>query len=150
MTAEITRFNPLDEVRNLQRQMDRFWFGTPRIAREDVELNNLEEALAVDVYEKDGNVVIKAALPGVDKKDIDVNVTDGVLYIRAETRAESEVKEEDWYRRESRYGKVARSFRLPTDIDTAKATAKYENGILRLSFPMTAAAKAKSIHVDVT
>lgn len=149
MATEMSRFNPFDELRNMQRQMDRFGFGLPRVAREDIELTNLDEALSVDVYEKDGNLVVKAALPGVDKKDIDVNVADGILYIRAESKAETEVKEENYYRRESRYGKFSRSFRLPPEIDTTKATAKYEDGMLRLTFPMMAESKSTSLHVNV-
>lgn len=150
MAFEIARFNPMDEFRNLERQMDRFMAGFPRIRREDVDLGNVDEVLAVDVYEKDGNLVVKAAVPGIDKKDIDVNVTDGILYIRAESKAESEVKEENWYRRESRYGKFSRSFRLPPNVDATKVKANYEDGMLRLSFPLMAEAKAKSIHVNVT
>jgi HSP20 family protein len=147
MPTDLTRFNPFDDMRHMQRWMDRWW--GPRISREDVELTTFDDALAVDVFEKDGNLVVKAALPGVDPKDIDVNVTDGVLYIKAETKSETDVKEGDWHRQEFRYGKYARSFRMPPDIDTTRAVAKYENGMLRLTFPRTEAAKPRSIHVDV-
>lgn len=150
MSSEITRWNPADELRQMQRFMDRFWYTAPRLARDDFELTALDAALAVDIFEKDGNVVVKAALPGVKPNEIDVNVSDGVLHIRAESKAEEDVHEGDYHRKEYRYGKYSRSFRLPDNLDTTKASAKYENGMLRLTFPKTEAAKPKSIQVNVT
>lgn len=147
MPTDITRFDPFGDLRNMERWMDRFW--GPRYPREDVAFTAYEDALPVDVYEHDGNLVLKAAMPGVNPKDIEVNVNDGVLYIKAESKAEEEVKEGDWYRREFRYGKTTRSFRMPPDVDTTKATAKYENGMLRLTFPKATEAGPKSISVKV-
>lgn len=144
------RWHPLNDLRDMQRQMDRFFYGWPRVAREDVELASMDEPLPVDIFEKDNCVVVKAALPGVDKKDIDVNITDGVLHIKAETRAEEDIDEKNYHRREYRYGKYTRSFRLPENVDVQKVTSRFENGILRLLFPKTDAAKGKSIHVSVT
>lgn len=150
MLTDIVRFNPTDDLRQMQRFMDRFWGNYPRTAREDVELTTFEEAaLPVDVFEANGNLVVKAALPGVEAKDIDINVTDGVLSIRAETRTEKDVTEGNWHRQEYRYGKYARSFRMPPDVDASKAMAKFENGMLRLTFPKSEPTKDKSIHVKV-
>jgi HSP20 family protein len=150
MAQELMRWNPMQEIRDMQRQMDRFFYGWPRVAREDVELTAMDEALAVDIFEKGNNIVVKTALPGVDPKDIVVNITDGVLLIQAETKAEENVDEGNYHRREYRYGKTSRSFRLPENVDTQKVTSAYHNGMLRLTFPKTDAAKAKSIRVPVT
>lgn len=133
----------------MQRLMDRFWLAGPRLGFSDAELTSEGAMPAVDIFEKDGNVVVKAALPGVKPEEIDVNVSDGVLYIRAETKAEEDVHEKDYHRKEYRYGKYARSFRLPDNLDASKASAKYENGMLRLTFPKTEAAKPKPIKVSV-
>ncbi len=150
MANEMLRWNPLTDLRDMQRQMDRFFYGWPRVAREEVELATMDEALAVDIFEKDNTIVVKTALPGVDVKDIDVNITDGVLHIKAETRAEENVDERNYHRREYRYGKFSRSFRLPENLDLQKVTSKFENGMLRLTFPKTEAAKGKSFRVNVT
>ncbi len=149
MTTELSRYNPFDELRQMQRFMDRVW-GNPRIAREDVDLGAWEDTLAVDVFDHNNELVVKAAMPGIDPKDVHVDVADGVLYIRGETKSETNVDEKDWHRREVRYGKCSRSFRLPANLDVANATAKVENGMLRVAFPKTEAAKAKSIAVKVT
>lgn len=145
---ELIQWKPGNELRQVQRLMDRlFW---PSIAREDVDLPSFDEALAVDIFEKDGNVVVKAALPGVSKDDINVNVTDGILSIRAETEAEENVDEKNYHRKEYRYGKYYRSFRLPNNLDTSKVAATYKDGMLRLTFPRTETAKANTISVKVT
>lgn len=149
MGNEIARWNPAEELRQMQRLMDRFWLAEPRLGFSDAELTSEGALPAVDIFEKDGNVVVKAALPGVKPEEIDVNVSDGVLYIRAETKAEEDVHEKDYHRKEYRYGKYARSFRLPDNLDASKATAKYENGMLRLIFPKTEATKPKPIKVSV-
>ena len=148
MANDITRWNPTDDVRQMQRFMDRF-LGWPRLAREDVEFESSESMLPVDIFEKDGNVVVKAALPGLKPEESQVNIADDMLHIRAETKTEQDVNDENYHRREYRYGKFSRSFRLPPNLDTAKATANYENGMLRLTFPRTEAAKPRAIQVKV-
>ncbi len=87
---------------------------------------------AVDVYETDDEVVVKAQLPGVKKEDVDVSIADNAITIRAETRREEEVEEEDYFRRELRYGTWARRLPLPTQIDEEQVTAKLSDGVLEV------------------
>lgn len=148
MANDIIRWDPFDELRQMRQLMNRLVPFAP-VRRDEVEFGGLDEALPVDIYEKDNAVVVKTALPGVDPNDIDVNVTDGVLHIRAETKAEQDVSDADYHRREYRYGRFSRSFRLPPNLDASKATAEYQHGMLRLTFPRLDQDKSRSIKLQV-
>ena len=87
---------------------------------------------AVDVYQTDDEVVVKAQLPGVNKEDLDVTVQDNQLIIRAETKREEEVEEEGYLRREIRYGSLARALPLPAEVDEEQVTAKLTDGVLEV------------------
>lgn len=147
MANDLLRWDPMDELRQMRRFMDRVVPGVVR--REEVEFGGLDEALPVDIFEKDNQIIVKTALPGVDPKDIQVDVTDGVLHIRAETKAEKDVNDVDYHRREYRYGRFSRAFRLPPNVDASKAVAKFEHGMLRLSFPKTQPQQGKTLKLEV-
>ena len=102
---------------------------------------------AVDVYESKEDIIIKAELPGVEKKDITVDVNGGVLTLKGERNHEEEVKEEEYYRRESVYGKFERSFKLPDGTDFDKIKADFKEGILKVSVPKIEEKKPKKITV---
>jgi HSP20 family protein len=102
---------------------------------------------AVDVYDKDDHIVIQAELPGVDKKDVAVDVKDGMLTIKGERSSDNEVKEEKFYRRERVYGKFERSFALPENVDPDQIKAEYKDGILKIEIPKTEDQKPKQISV---
>jgi HSP20 family protein len=106
-------------------------------------------SLAVDIYERDDSLVVKAAVPGVKPDDLDITVTGDVLNIKGETREEEETKEENYHRREFRYGSFCRSIRLPIEVDSGKADATFKNGILELTFPKPTEKRPKSISVKV-
>jgi HSP20 family protein len=99
------------------------------------------------MYETDDAVVVKAAIPGVDPKDVEINVTGDTLTIRGEIRKEEEVKEENYLRRERYYGSFCRSFLLPTRVVADDAEAVFENGVLTLTLPKAEEVKPKSIKV---
>ena len=92
--------------------------------------------------------MIKAELPGMKEEDVDVSVTGDRLTIKGEKKAETEVKEDDYYRSERSYGMFTRSIDLPPDIDTEKIEANYENGVLEISIPKTPEFKSKKISVS--
>ncbi len=106
-------------------------------------------APAVDIYDNKNNLVIKADLPGMTQKDIDVSVEDDVLRIKGEKKKEHEEKKDNFYRLERSYGYFERSFALPTNVDTSKINAVYKNGVLELSLPKKEEAKPKQIKVDI-
>ncbi len=87
---------------------------------------------AVDVYETDDEVVVKAQLPGVKKEDVEVSIEESTLTIRAETRREEEVEDEGYVRRELRYGTWARRLPLPAAVDEEQVSAKMAAGVLEV------------------
>ncbi len=101
----------------------------------------------VDVFEKDDNIVIKAELPGVDKKDIHIDMKGNMLTLSGERSVDNEASEENSYRRERSFGKFVRSFHLADGIDPEKINAEYKEGILRLEIPKPEAEKPKQITV---
>jgi HSP20 family protein len=103
--------------------------------------------LGIDVYETPEEMVVKAAIPGVEPGDVDISVEEDVLTIRGESRHEEEVKEDSYLRRELRFGSFQRSLRLPPTVDPEKATASFENGLLKLTLPKKPEAKARSIKI---
>ena len=106
-------------------------------------------APAVDLYEEKGDIVVKAELPGMEKSEIEVNLTDHHLTIKGEKKKEEEVKEENYYRSERSYGSFVRSLELPADVRGDKVTANFKNGILEVRLPKTEEAKAKEIKVKI-
>ncbi|MEW6163240.1 MAG: Hsp20/alpha crystallin family protein [Nitrospirota bacterium] len=114
-----------------------WWF--PRLRMPEIE----EVTPSVDVFEEGNDVVVKAELPGMSKEDIDVKLTDDIITISGEKKKEEKVEKKDYYRVERSYGSFARSFRLPTEVQTDKATAKFKEGVLEIRIPKTEAAKKK-------
>ncbi|MFO7963119.1 MAG: Hsp20/alpha crystallin family protein [Desulfobacterales bacterium] len=102
---------------------------------------------SVDVSETDGNVQIKAELPGMEAKDIDVNVSGDVLTLRGEKKQEEEQKGERYYCRERFSGSFERSFRLPTGVQSDKVDAEFKNGVLNINIPKTEESKQKKIEI---
>jgi HSP20 family protein len=107
-------------------------------------------APAVDIYEREGEIVVEAELPGLDSKDIDVSVEEGMLTIKGQRKAEREVKEENYYRVERSSGYFRRSMRLPAEADEEKVNASYDNGVLTVTVPKEEPKKPKSIPVKGT
>ena len=114
--------------------------------------NDEREMIApLDIVDQGGNLLVKAELPGVDKKDIQVGINEGVLTIRAERKSEKKEEDEEGQVicREHRYGSYSRSMRLNAAIDAKNVKAKYENGILELSIPKLEEPKAEQIKIEV-
>jgi HSP20 family protein len=122
--------------------------GRPTGNEEDYALGAW--APAVDIYEEEANIVLKAELPGVDPKDVDVRVENNVLTLRGERKVDSEVKKENYHRVERAYGSFGRSFTLPTVVDTEKIKAEYKDGVLRVTLPKREEAKPKQISISIT
>lgn len=102
---------------------------------------------AVDIRETDDALLVYAELPGIDKKDIHVDVHDGVLTISGERKYEKDVKEENVHRTERAYGRFSRSFSLPRTVDADKVDAKLKDGVLEIRLPKTESAKPKAIEI---
>jgi len=147
----IVRWQPFHDLTSIQDRMNRIFDDAFRGNRggEDDWAFGGNWAPAVDIFEQDGNIVLRAELPGLDPKDVDVRVENNVLTLRGERKLESEVKREDYHRVERSYGKFSRSFTLPTVVDTEKIKADYKDGVLQVSLPQREEAKPKQISISV-
>jgi HSP20 family protein len=144
----IVKWNPWREMEPLQDRVNRLFDESffPRLTlRDDLSLNGWRPA--VDIYEEDGKIVVKAELPGMEKKDIKVNLEDRVLTLEGERSEENEMKKENYYCRERSFGKFHRSFTLPAAIDSEKVNAAFKDGVLRVEIPMPEEQKPKKIAV---
>lgn len=90
---------------------------------------------AVDVYEKGNEVIIEAEIPGVEKEELSISISENKVTIKGEVKREKEIKEEDYYLYERSYGRFQRTVELPTEIDADKAKANYKDGILKVTLP---------------
>lgn len=108
-----------------------------------------EFAPSVDIYEEDGDVVLKAELPGIKKEDVEVNLSDNRLTISAEKKKEEKVEEKNFYRVERSYGSFSRSFEIPMDVRADKVKAKFQDGILEVRLPKTEESKPKAQKISV-
>src|SRR5262245_52470722 len=111
-------------------------------------VSNRTWAPPVDVFEKGDQLTFRAELPGIDREHLDVKVEDGVLTIQGERKADAEVNEAEMYRRERVHGTFARSFTLPKNVDGAKISATYKDGILEVMVPKAEAAKPKKVVIQ--
>lgn len=102
----------------------------------------------VDVIDRDSEVVIKAEIPGVDKRDIDISVSDNAVTIKGETRKEEKEEKGDFYRREISIGSFSRTVTLPADVDGARAKASFKDGMLELTLPKREKARRHAIRVE--
>jgi HSP20 family protein len=102
---------------------------------------------AVDIYDENDKIVIKAELPGMDRKDIDVDLKDHVLTLKGERSYENEEKKDNYYHRERAFGKFQRAFRLPVDAEPDKVKADFKDGVLTIEIPRPEEEKPKRITV---
>lgn len=145
--ANIVRWEPFPELVTLRQAMDRLFedsFVRPIGGR---LLPAGYENLAVDMYQTDDAVVVKATVPGIKAEDLDISITGEILTIKGETKSEEEVKEENYIRRERRYGSFCRSLAIPVPVVSDKAEAEFENGVLRLTLPKAEEVRPKSIAI---
>jgi HSP20 family protein len=103
----------------------------------------------VDIFESNGDVVLKAELPGIKKDDIEVTLNDGSITISGEKKKESELKRKDYYKWESSYGSFCRSFALPAEVQGDKVKSTFKDGILEVRMPKTDTAKSKEVKVKI-
>jgi HSP20 family protein len=104
---------------------------------------------AVDILEKDGNLILRAELPGMSEKQIDVKLEGNTLTLKGERKMDNEDKKNNYHRVESFYGSFTRSFRLPETVDLEKISADYKNGVLTVTIPQKPEVKPREITVSV-
>ena len=143
--SNLIRWEPAREMMTLREAMDRLFDDA--FTRPLSIAGNGWAVPAVDMYQTDNEVVVKAALPGMKADDVQLNVTGEVLTIKGEIKQKDEVKEKAYHLREQRWGMFERSVILPTEVVADKAKADFENGILTISLPKAEEAKPKSISI---
>jgi HSP20 family protein len=146
---EITRWDPFKDLQTLQDRMNRlFNESAVRFTGSPDDVFGGHWVPAVDIYEADQELVVKADLPGLELKDIDLQIQENVLSLRGEKKAEKEIKEERYHRIERSHGSFQRSFTLPNIVDQEKAKAKFKDGVLEIRIPKIEKAKPKQIPVE--
>ena len=143
----IVRWDPFVDMEQMRHRMDRI-FGDRRPWRLAPRTGSEIGYFPLDISETDEAFEVEAALPGVKPEDVEVQVHGDTVTIKGNAKKEAEENGKDWLRRERRYGVFARSFTLPTDIDSANASADFENGLLKLRLPKSEAARPKTIKVN--
>jgi HSP20 family protein len=145
--ANLVRWDPVRDMVSLREAMDRLFeesFVRPRTWLAPAEG---VATLALDVFESDDDVTVKASIPGIKPEDIDISITGDVLTIKGETTEEKEEKNSNYHLRERRYGAFQRSISLPTLVSADRAAAEFENGVLTLTLPKMEEVKPKSIKI---
>jgi len=145
---ELMPWRPFGELSSIRREMDRLWnrvFGETSLARTFTE----EWSPRVDLSETKDSFVVKAEIPGMDPKDVNVNISGNVLTIKGEKKKEAEEKDEQRHYVERYYGSFQRSFQLPANVKTDKIEATFDKGVLNITLPKTEEAKKKEIEIKV-
>lgn len=150
MAKELVRYRePFQELERMRRDMDRLWDSffddRPMVRRGDWS----EWLPSLDLSETKNEFVVKAEVPGMTPKDIDISLAQGVLTIRGEKKQEKEEKEENYHFVERSYGSFSRSIRVPGEVQSDKIKAAYKDGILRVTLPKTEDTKKKEVKIKV-
>jgi HSP20 family protein len=143
----IARLEPFRGLSAFQDQFNRLFNDTFRNPAEESALTTW--APAVDIYETPNELVVKADLPDVVEKDIDVRVENNLLTIRGERKFEKSVSEENFLRVERTYGAFSRSFSLPNTVNAEGIGAQYKNGVLTVTLPKREESKPRQVKVNV-
>jgi len=141
-------WKPFDEFTTFRREMDRLW---DRFFSERPALDMLEKGWepTMDITETKSDLIVKAELPGIDPKEIDISLTGDTLTIKGEKQQEKEEKEENYYRIERSYGIFSRTIKLPMSVQNDKIKASYQHGVLKITLPKSEEAKQKQIKIKV-
>ena len=142
----IARFTPLTDVVSLREAMDRLFEDS--FIRPNGWNKGQQLAVPVDLWETKDAYHLRADLPGLAAEDIEINATADTFSIIGETKPTTDVTSEGWLRQERRYGKFARSFTLPMQIEPNKVEAKFQNGVLELTLPKAENVKPRSIKIN--
>jgi HSP20 family protein len=147
----LVQWGPFRDLMTLQDRMNRLFDESMRGARTpDEAMSTTSWSPAVDIYETENEIVLKAELPEVDQKEIDIQVANNTLTISGERKFDESLKKENFHRIERAYGLFSRSFTLPSLINQEKIKAEYKEGVLRVELPKRDETKPKQIKVAIS
>ena len=142
----VVRWDPFRDINILQDRMNRLFDDAGRAWRSD-EPAAATWSPAVDIFETEGDIVVKAELPGMDRKDITLHLENNVLTLKGARRFQKETKDENYHRIERSYGVFSRAFSIPATVDEDKIRADYQDGVLSIALPKKDQAKPKQIRI---
>jgi len=148
--ANLIPWEPFREMLDIGNIFDRF-FGRNLVPRR-LGMGLFGDGIrypAIEVYDRKDHLVVKAELPGIDKKDLKVSLDGDILSIKGETKKEQEIKEKDYYYSERAYGSFYRTLPLPMGVQKDKTKASYKDGILTIELPKNEEAKSKETDIEV-
>lgn len=139
----------LDLRRQIDRVFDSFFGGFPFTLR-GFEVPGFPASVpAMDVVENEDAFEVRADLPGIDEKDVELSIAEGVLTLKGEKKAEREEKKENYHLSERSYGSFSRSIRLPESADESSVTAKFDKGVLTVRVPKSKEAKERTRKIEI-
>lgn len=144
--SNLTRWEPVREMMTLREAMDRLFddaFTRP------LSQSGVSTLPAIDLIENSDEVIVKAALPGLKADDVQISVRGDTLTLRGNYKQENEKNEATYHIREQRYGAFERTIMLPVDVQSNKAKADFENGLLTITLPKAETVKPKTISINV-
>ena len=141
----LVRYEPINLFDQFNNEINRFFNVAPR---QHAANQDRDWMPAVDVREEDDRFVLSADIPGVERKDVEVTMEDGVLTIKGERHAETEEKREGFHRRERVHGTFLRQFTLPDTVDADNISATVKEGVLHIEIPKQAKPEPRKITVD--
>ncbi|MGH9715437.1 MAG: Hsp20/alpha crystallin family protein [Candidatus Acidiferrales bacterium] len=145
MATSVIRWDPFRSLSGLQEQVNHLFESSFRGHADESALTTW--APSVDIYETENELVLKADLPEVAEKDIDIHVENNMLTVHGERKFEQKVKPENYLRVERAYGEFSRSFSFPDTVDTDAIKAEYKNGVLTVTMPKRAESKPKQVKI---
>jgi HSP20 family protein len=148
MTRWLIPWRGFKELDNIKKQIDDIFDIRPR--RHGLEpIFEGDFTPAIDILNKQDHIIVRAEVPGVDKKDMTISISEDELTIRGEVKREQEVNGKDYYHCERTYGSFSRTIVLPATVDKNKSKASYKDGILEIALPKTETAKPKEIKLAI-
>jgi len=142
-------WDPFKNLITLQDRMNRLFEETMEGGKKAELVRAGAWAPPVDIFENENEIILSAELPGIDMKDVDVQVRENTLTLKGERKMEKAEHKENYHRVERVYGSFMRSFTLPSTVDQEKITANYTKGVLEIRLPKTAKSKPTQIKIDV-
>jgi HSP20 family protein len=143
----VSRWDPFRDLSVLQERMNRLFEDAGRGYRGDDAAATTTWSPAVDIFETESEIMVKAELPGIERKDIALNLDNNVLTLKGERKFEKETRQENYHRIERSYGVFSRAFSIPAIVDEEKIRADYKDGILTIALPKKEQVKPKQIKI---
>jgi HSP20 family protein len=141
----LIRWQPFSEIDMLRRQMDRLFDGITTWEGSDLTVS----VPAVELSDEGDHLILKAEIPGMDAKDLDISVMRQAVMLKGERRIEEKHEDKGYFRSEFRYGSFARTIPLPTDVRNDNVTAEYKDGVLKLTLPKAEDARDRAVKISV-